>query len=343
MFNRSIRSPKPKLIHKKKDAAPMLFFIDQIASPNFLNPVLPMPIRIDRILTNLPSLLVFPHESSVLTFQNKYYTFDYTQLYSYLLENLLRYTEKKYRTLFYKQLTYDIVEKWWNKTKNLQCSIHSFNEDLTYILNSYLKAYIKFLTKKNLRQALTSHIDEMINYLNQKVSENSIDLDYNKSRRKKHLYKKKGEYIYPDIIETDIFNSENGKIQRKAFVPMLMYDDLLECYLFNKKQIDPEGFEKLEDAKIPQQNTKKGLFSRKKDKEVDSTGNLSEMTINSTSNEIPEESTNKENNLDFDIIPFEKIIELGIIKESSNIEAKTLNPEKILEKIDIEKIFQEII
>jgi len=343
MFNRSVRSPtKTKMPHRKNDAAPMIFFIDQIENSNFPTPILPMPMRIDRVLSKLPIVFVFPNERTVLSFQGKHYTFDYSRLYSYLITNLLKYTEQKYRTLFYKQLTFNLVEHWWEESKKLQSSIHSFSEDLTYILQSYLKAYIEYLSteNKNPKKTIIRHIDDIIAFCNERISSNIIEVDYKHNKKTKHIYKKKGGFIYPDIIEADIKNSVKGKVTQKAFVPMLLYDDLLECYLFNKKLIDPEGYEQLEDAKVPESNKKTfGIFSKFKRKK-----NEKSDKNDGTENETKDISIDsKENSQTPKDVTFEKIRELVIISETTDCKTKTINPEKILSDIDITKIFQEII
>ncbi|WP_457559456.1 hypothetical protein [Candidatus Harpocratesius sp.] len=346
MLNRS--TAKPKLIHRKNEAAPMIFFIDQIESPNFSSPILPMPIRIDRILSKLPTLFIFPHKKSIISFQNKYFSYDYSKLYSLLITNLLKYTEQKYRTLFFKQLSFDLIEIWWKESKKLVSKIHSYSEDLSFILDSYLNAYIRSLEENDFKHALVGHIDEIIEYCNTKFTENKISFDYKKKTRLKNLYKKKGDYIFPDIIQTDIFDSKRMKTIQKAFVPMFLYDDLLECYLYNKKLIDPDGFEKLEDVSNPDQNEKKNkrkkrLLSnifKKRSNLLNSDNSLNGDKEISNQEQKDADSSNKS---DFNIIKFQKLVDLGVIIQTPDIDEKEINPENIFKNINIKEIFEEII
>ncbi|MCF2140196.1 MAG: hypothetical protein K9W44_09110 [Candidatus Lokiarchaeota archaeon] len=348
MFNRSASTSKPKLIHRKNEAAPMFFFIDQIESPNFPFPILPMPVRIDRIISKLPTLFIFPHKKSIISFQNKNFSYDYTRLYSLLITNLLKYTEQKYRTLFFKQLSFDLIEIWWNESKNLVSRIHSYSEDLSFILDSYLNAYIRSLEGLDFKQALIGHIDEIIEYCNSKFSENKISIDYKKKKILKNLYKKKGDYIFPDIIQTDIFDLKRMKTFQKAFVPMLLYDDLLECYLYNKKLIDPDGFEQLEDAPNPDQSgknkeRKKRFLSnifKKSANSLDSDNSPNEDEEISIREQKDSDSLNKS---DVNIINFQKLIDLEIIKQISDIDDVEIKPEEIFKNINIDEIFEQII
>ena len=62
------------------------------------------------------------------------------------------------------------------------------------------------------------------------------------------MYKIKNEHYFPDIFEYDIEEMVKGKkkIRRKAFIPIMIYDDLLECFLFNQMQLEKMMNEKNE-------------------------------------------------------------------------------------------------
>ncbi len=338
MFTRTNPNAPKKMPTRKNDAAPMLFFIDQIQSSSFDNPILPMPLRIDRILTKRPSLFIFPAKRAIIQANDKQFTFDYGKIYSLFLENLLKYAEQKYRTLFYRQLDLRLVEKWWNLTKDLASRIHSFNDLQAEILQSYLDSYQQFLQGKDEKEALVGHIDKIIQYCNEQVDQNSIQIDFKGKTISKRLYKKKSDRIFPDIFEVDIYNTEKQKTIRKAFVPLFIYDDLVECYLYNKLQLDPEGFNAMKDVITPEELVKQEkakqkprLFRKSSNSDSDSQTDLEQSN---SEDQPPEEVT---------LISFSALEEEGIIIPYEDSMGTDLDGQEILGKINIEEIFDAII
>ncbi|MHA1673642.1 MAG: hypothetical protein ACTSYI_08430 [Promethearchaeota archaeon] len=334
MFNRSKSNAPTKMPTRKNDAAPMLFFIDQIQSSSFDNPILPMPLRIDRILTKRSSLFIFPSKRAIIQVKDKYFTFDYGKIYILFLENLLKYAEQKYRTLFYRQIDLRLVNTWWNLTKDLASRIHGFGDLQAEILQSYLDAYQQYLQGKDEKEALIEHIDHIIKYCNEQVEQNSIQVDYKGKTISKRLYKKKSDRIFPDIYEVDIYNTLKQKTNRKAFVPLFVYDDLLDCYLYNKLQLDPEGFNAMEDVITPEELAKQEkakqppkLFRRSSKSDVKKDDDESE-------DQPPEE---------VHMISFSSLEEEGIIIPYQDSMGTDLDGQEILGKINIEEIFFEII
>lgn len=340
MFNRSTSNPPTKMPTRKNDAAPMIFFIDQIHSESFQHPILPMPIRIDRILNKLPTLFIFPDQRSIIQYDGKEYSFDYQKIYQLFIKNILKYAEKKYRTVFYQEMNFKTVEKWWNKTVVLQSRIHSYSQDLSYILQSYLEAYLHFLQTNDLEASLIQHIDDIIKYANQRIEENKILIDYKGKELERALYKKKKENFYPDIFEVDIFDSEKQKTIRKAFVPVFIYDDLLECYLYNKKMIDPQGYDQLrsiEQPKTSEKNSSKKWWQK---------GNKNNTPpANGSANSTDSDSTADDNEKlePVNLVSFTELINEGILVPLDESISREINPENILKSIDIQQLFEDII
>ncbi|MHA1619525.1 MAG: hypothetical protein ACTSVZ_09595 [Promethearchaeota archaeon] len=339
-------SKSPKMPRRKNDAAPMLFFIDQIKSSMFENPILPMPLRIDRLLIQRSSLFIIPTKRALIQTENKKYTFDYVKIYSLFMENLLRYAEQKYRTLFYRQMDLRIVENWWNQTKILQSRIHGFNDLQGEILQSYLDAYQQFLEGKDDKTALIEHIDYIIQLCDDEVKKNSLSIDFKGKKISKPLYKKKANQIHPNIFEVDIYNTKKQKSNRKAFVPLFVYDDLLDCYLFNKLQLDPEGFNAMNDIITPEELEKKKKQSQRspwwKKKTSDSEAEEEEegKMDPRAEEEFKEEQENQE---EVQLITFSVMEDEGIIIPYQDSMGTTLDSQEILNKINIDEIFDDII
>ena len=342
MFSRTNSNSPKKLPTRQNDAAPMLFFIDQIQSPSFGNPILPMPLRIDRLLTKRPSLFIFPPKRAIIQLNDNKFTFDYVKIYSLFLENFLTYAEQKYRTLFYRQMDLKLVNIWWNLTKKLQSRMHSFNDLQGDILQSYLNAYQQFFQGKDEKRALIEHIDKIIQYCNEKVEQNAICIDFKGKITTKPLYKKKNTQIHPNIFEVDIYDTYKQKTFQKAFVPLFVYDDLLDCYLYNKLQLDPEGFNDMKDVITPeeiekQQKTKRSPWRKKK-------SSNSETLVDSDLSEAgSQKDLEDQSQEEVHIISFSVLEEKGILIPYQEAMGTTLDGQEILKKINIEEIFDAII
>ena len=61
--------------------------------------------------------------------------------------------------------------------------------------------------------------------------------------------RKDGKKI-PQILELDRINLIKGKTRKRAFVPLLIYDDLLECFLSNKAELERGELEMIKFAEL---------------------------------------------------------------------------------------------
>ncbi|MHA1474000.1 MAG: hypothetical protein ACTSQ5_02310 [Promethearchaeota archaeon] len=113
-------------------------------------------------------------------------------------------------------------------------NIKSYEEDLSFILQSYLESYKSYRSGLKLEEALLQYCNSIITYCNEKIEQNLIKFNYKKKEKASSMYKMNKGKFYPNICEYDIFNYQKKHIFRKAFIPLLIYDDLLECFLFNK-------------------------------------------------------------------------------------------------------------
>ena len=320
MFSRSL--PKNKILTKipsrKSDGAPMIFFIDIFPSEMLSNPIMPLPMRIDKITNGEPTLTIFPEEIYSKTYKGQVITFNYHELYSQFFQNLVFFAEKKYYEIIHRRLTKDKIQKWWEKSKPLVAQIPDYSRDMTFILKSYLDAYVNFLESQNSDQALLLYSKAMIDYCQKRIDENTIQLFYKGKIKEERMYKTKKEHFFPDIVEFDILNELDNKTYRKAVVPIMFYDDLLECFLYNDMLL----------------KKKLGIYEEEVIVEDETDENKKSL------NEQPKEEQNYQ---EMEIIPFDKIIESKLIIHLTPEEFKNMpkNIREIVNEIELSEILVE--
>ena len=86
---------------------------------------------------------------------------------------------------------------------------------------------------------MISYSDKIIDLCNTRLAENKISYQFGKEIITSKIYteRKDGKKI-PQIWQVDRINLENGKVRKRAFIPHLIYDDLLECFLSNKAELE---------------------------------------------------------------------------------------------------------
>ncbi len=227
---------------KKNDGAPMIPFIDIIKSSNFPQPILPMPCRIDKVVNGSSSLTILPKKPISIEFNNKIITFDFHNLYLHFYQNIIYYAKKKYREMMHRDLPIALIKTWWTQSKPLKAQIQDYALDIDFVFSAYLRSYISYLQSNRNDESLLLYCDEVIEYCQRKIEENVIKFVLKKKEITKRMYrtkeKKKEKYHFPDIWEFDVVNQDTGKSFRKAFIPVMIYDDLLESFLYNKMRIE---------------------------------------------------------------------------------------------------------
>ncbi|QEE17253.1 hypothetical protein DSAG12_03085 [Promethearchaeum syntrophicum] len=319
MFSKLPSSKKipSKIPSRSSDGAPMIFFIDIFPSEMLSNPIMPLPMRIDKISNGEPTLTIFPEDVYSKTYNGQVITYNYHKLYSHFFQNLVYFAKKKYRELVHRKLTKDKIQKWWEKSKPLIAQIPDYSRDMTFILKSYLDAYVDFLNSQNSDQALLLYIKTMIDYCQKRIDENTIQLYYKGKIKEDRMYKIKKEHYFPDIVEFDIVNELENKTYRKAVVPIMFYDDLLECFLYNDMQL----------------KKKLGIYEEDEEEEV-----IDEVNDNKKS--LAEQPKEEQNYREMETISFEKIIESNLIIHISPEEFKSMpkNIREIVNEIELSDI-----
>lgn len=237
MFSRNLKKIPTRINFKKSDGAPMIFFIDVISN-NFPNPILPMPSRIDMVSNGYPTNFILPKKRISIKFEQDFYTYDYNKLYFSFLQNLIFYSKQKYLEITFRKLEQQTLEKWWDKSIKSEAMIPSYYQDIEFVLEAYLNAFKLYKETNDELGALLDYCNKIIDYCNERLKSNIIEIYYKEKLIEKRMYKIKRDHYFPDIFEYDYQILGTDKTQRKAFVPIMIYDDLLECFLFNKMQIE---------------------------------------------------------------------------------------------------------
>jgi hypothetical protein len=267
----------------KYDAAPFFFYIE-IFSPDLaffkkeyhkrllgsikINPIMPIPMRIDRVFNGEKSILIRPREPMKFSYMD-----DYTAIVNpmsflqYGFEKLLYFTELRAYENFSVSITLEKVNNWWNSTKFLYAKLKRLEEDFSEFLRIYIQTLLK--TKQSegdLIGAAKEYSTKVKEICEKRIKENLIPVETKTQETNVKIYKekiakyrkkmKKVEEIqyHPELVDIDIFDlSESGfnvnsnyknlklgelKPKEIKYIPLLFYDDLLECMLQNLKKLD---------------------------------------------------------------------------------------------------------
>lgn len=268
----------------KSDAAPFFFFID-IFPPNvdhfnnprssFLvnqirnNPIMPLPMRIDRVFNGKNSIIVrpndpivFPINESVLAIVNP---IPFLQLG---FEKLLFFTEIRSFEKFSLSLNQKVIKRWWEATRYLYGNLPQIEEDFSAFLRAYLYTIIKAsINGEDIIEAAIEYCEIINKICKNRLLRNNILVEINKKQKNVKLFKEKTrEYrkklkteYHPELIDIEVFNlSENGFSYEGNFkdtidknfnsyilkyIPLLFYDDLQECMLQNLKLLETNELE----------------------------------------------------------------------------------------------------
>ncbi len=277
-------------IHKfkiyKSDAAPFFFYIEifppDLASYNMdharvllkkirKNPIMPLPMRVDRVYKGAESLLIRPREQISFPIMDDLEVIVNPSIFlQYGMEKLLYFTEIRAFELFVNHLKIEKIYKWWEASKFLYAKIGQIEEDFSAFLKAYISTVLKAkLNNEDLITAATEYCNIIKEICENRIKQNSIMVE-TKSKvgnvrmyiEKIGRYREKGKKVekveyHPELIDIDVYNLvEKGfkynidyydmdfnelKPKQIKYIPLLLYDDLLECMLQNLKILEDEN------------------------------------------------------------------------------------------------------
>ncbi|MFX1311648.1 MAG: hypothetical protein ACFFHD_03410 [Promethearchaeota archaeon] len=277
-----IIKPINKFKTYKYDAAPFFFFID-IFPPEYINqnnphllhliesiknnPIMPLPMRVDRVFNGERSILIRPREPISFNIMNDKTAIINTKLFLQNgVEKLLYFTEIRSREKFSVHFTLERAIRWWNSTKFLYGNLYRLEEDFSAFSRAYLHTMIKAkILDEDLIDAAKNYCQIVADICRKRMEENSMLIEIKGKQENVKLYKikdftylKKFKKItetqyHPELIDIEIFDlmergfskqedertklSNEMKSKELKYIPLLFYDDLLECMLQNLKRL----------------------------------------------------------------------------------------------------------
>ena len=243
-----VASPPAKLKSFKYDLAPTLFYFDIFSTDLFRTPIMPLPMRIDRLSNGESIFILIPNLNALEnTLDELDLSFNLTKFYIEGLKNLIIYGKRKYKEITYRELSFATLLKWFDSSINLESEIPSLRQDFYFLISEYLKFYItienesiKIGSKEYILKNL-DYCETNIKYFKEKIENNKIQIIERGQLKEVKLYReKKGKY-YPDIIPIEVEHKKKNKVNKLTFVPYLIYDDLFDCFAYNKKLLDEEN------------------------------------------------------------------------------------------------------
>ena len=266
-------SPKPKGYKTfKYDASPFFFFIDvlplnlsQYDIPHHAellkevqsNPIMPLPLRVDRVFSGKSSILIRPRDPVSFSINEKIAIIDPQPFIQSGIKKLLYFTEVRASREFVLSLTLENAKKWWNSTRFLYGRLRTLEEDFVAFLKAYLHIMVKAkVNNDDLISAARQYCELIREICNRRIREKYILVELKEKEKLVNLYKMKEgnvfekrfkktkqEFLYPAFVDIEVvdfkeagysqFNSEKFKGKAMKYIPLLFYDDLLECMLQN--------------------------------------------------------------------------------------------------------------
>jgi len=261
MSQKSFFSGTPaKLKSFKRDLAPIGFYLDIFSTEIFKIPVIPIPMRIDKLANGEATLFIFPDNDKLnQLFEKLGLYINFKSFFSVGFKNLILYAKKKYKEITLRTLESELIINWFEKSKMFSAEIPSLTEDFTFIISEFLKMYSNILEKslspnhEDYNAELIQYCEKIINYFQEKIEQNTFQIKDMDLIKTVQLYKERKEHYYPEIISTNVNILNRNNIKRMNFVPYLIYDDIFDTFSYNKKILD-EGIQKPLDINIWEKN-----------------------------------------------------------------------------------------
>ena len=263
----------------KSDAAPFFFYIEifpfdtsRYISPYVSsliktiekNPIVPIPMRVDRVSNGDPSIIIRPREPT--SFQISEEKLAVINPYHFLLsgiKNLIYFSEIRSSENFFKSLSSENVISWWEATRFLYGNLNRLEEDFSSFLRAYLHTMVRsYIEGDDLMSAAIQYCQIIEDICKKRMEQNRILAEIDEEESIVKLYKEKTQTYYkkfkkvsekqyhPELVDIEIINylssnwpkataTKNG-IERevKKYIPLLFYDDLQECMLLNLQYLE---------------------------------------------------------------------------------------------------------
>jgi hypothetical protein len=226
-----------KLKSFKRDLAPVGFYFDIFATEIFKIPVMPVPMRIDKLTNGDLTLFILPDIGNLNKMLKKLgLTINFKKFFSLGISNFINFAKGKYKEIIHRDLRREMIIKWFENSRLIKTEIPSFTEAYTYLLLEFLNTFSNIEEKgldpslEGYTTELLRYCDKIISYTREKIENNLILIKEEGSTKTVELYSEKKEKYYPKIITIKI-----DKKLKMNFIPYLIYDDILDIFSYNKK------------------------------------------------------------------------------------------------------------
>ena len=246
-FFKSNRKTLTKLKTFKNDLAPMGFYFDIFSTKIFQIPILPIPMRIDKISNGEPTLLITPNREKLeKAFKKLKLRINFNLFYFIGIKNFLNYASIIQKDLTLRGLDGDKIIKWWKASNNISAFNPDLSESFTFITSQFLKTF-SYIDKNNLdptqdkneyKNILIDYCDSIIKYFRNKIEKNVFSIENEDIIEMEKLYLEKKQKYYPLEIKILVNDLTAKKSHEMRFVPYLIYDDLLDSFYYNKKLLE---------------------------------------------------------------------------------------------------------
>lgn len=238
---------KSKYLNKlrtfKKDLAPIGFYFDIFSTDIFQIPILPIPMRIDKLSNGEPTLFITPNREKLeKVFKRLNLEVNFHLFYTMGITNFLNYANLKQKELTLRGLDNDKIRKWWKASNNMSAINPDLAKSFTFITSQFLKTY-SYIDKNNLdptqnkdeyKNRLIKYCDSVIKYFRNKIEKNIFFIKNEDKIEMEKLYLERKQKYYPLVIKLPVNNLVTNKTSELGFVPYLIYDDLLDSFHYNK-------------------------------------------------------------------------------------------------------------
>jgi len=236
------------------------------------NSIMPLPLRVDRVFNGESSIIIRPREPiSFPIDDNLIAIVNPAPFIQYGIEKLINFTEIRASEQFAISLSSENVRKWWSATRFLYGKLKTLEEDFAAFLRAYLHHIIVAkLEEGDLISASIKYCELIRDICYQRIQEKHILVEVQDKEKLVNMYKmkegrvqkkrfkfSKEKLLYPSFIDIEVINTRNieysqiykdqDEVLKKnskvlKYIPLLFYDDLLECMLQNLKSLkDFEG------------------------------------------------------------------------------------------------------
>jgi len=254
------------------------------------NPIMPLPMRVDRVFNGESSVMIRPKEPITFPISEDLTAIINPDPFLQLgFEKLLYFTEVNSRTKFLTTLTSKNSSRWWQATKFLYGNLPSLEEDFSAFLRAYLHTIVKAkVLEEDLVTPAKNYCELVADVCRKRMEQNLILIDVRNKQENVKMYKTKEISYYkklkktretqyrPELIDIDIYDLspvgfsnvdedrdnyvKNRSTMILKYIPLLFYDDLLECMLQNLKRLEENDIEILDPSLLFARNI---IFTQK--------------------------------------------------------------------------------